>query len=660
VIILHWLSGPKNPRPLGQLHGHNAETPYLLGKHFYQQAYPHIAEELWRWDVENRQGPWVDRSREDLVELYLQQRRYAEAEELALPFRSSEDKGPRRLFFRSLYWQRKNQEAIAELSKWGSFDFTAWETMENLLFEGVVKIRAAEVAGLSTGDSPLPAEGAQALWQLYSRYWETNLHDRGASFFAEDPARYEFFGPDQALWIQAKSAWVRGEKEEAWDLVTDLAGVNPPWFTQGMVLAEWSYWTREQGETRSGISWLEDIWDTGYRRSYGYGRMQARSRNHPQAVQAYLKSLAFTQDPGLRDSSLLYLLESAREMSWDRLISLLGEYSPSNPNRFDDFWDEIRVELVSDRSWATLKRLGPFLKVWASSWVQAEWAFWQQYWPESTDLSPLEDYSNPYNIAVAVGDLSAPVLNLPEEGVSHFQEEWRPQSALEEELAAYLRYGFWTRAFRILKDQKEAFGLSLRWTLIRSFEEHQQNHYAISLWQDLWDEGYRSAEVFRGLFPLAFQEEITAAAQEAGLPVSLLYGLVREESRFNPKAGSHAGAQGLSQLMPATAADVARRIKLQDYDVHVPQDNLKIGAWYLAHRLDQFGNGAKALMAYNAGSGRVRRWEREWAALTPRQYLLAVPIKETRRYVQKVLVSALWYSKLYGFEDPGSIIRTVF
>jgi soluble lytic murein transglycosylase-like protein len=635
-------------RPKAQLHGQSVETPYLLGLHFYQQAYPHIAEELWLWDLEQRQGHWALMSRKDLANLYLQQKRYQEAEELTRPYRSSEDKSLRRLYFLSLYWQREDRAALEELLNWGDQDFTNWETMENLLYQGVVNLRLGRGAG------------AASLWLLFSQYWENNLHSRAASFFREDPERYTHFDTDQALWMKAKSSWVSGARGDAWSFLSQLAERNPPWFTQGMVLAEWSYWAREMNRTRTGLSWLSKDWDSSYRKSYAYGRLQARARNHSGAVGAFTRSLELTQDPGLRDSSLLYLLRSAREVGIERLIQVLEEFWPSRLSSLDDFWDETRVSLVSRRDWRALGQLTPFLENWASPWVQWEWAFWQQYWPQQADITPPSDYSDPYNIGQAVGLLSSPVLAVPAEGERYYEEDWRPETVQERELAAYVRYGFWPEAFRLLKAQKDELDLAARWTMIRSFETYQLYHYSISLWQDLWNQGERSAEVFRGLFPRAFQQEIEAAAEDAGLPTALLYGLVREESRFNPKAGSHAGAQGLSQLMPATAEDVARRIRIQDYDVHLPADNLRIGAWYLAHRLDQFGNGSKALMAYNAGSGRVRRWERGWGMLTPQQYVLAIPIKETRRYVQKVLVSALWYSKLYGFEDPKSIIRAVF
>ena len=92
--------------------------------------------------------------------------------------------------------------------------------------------------------------------------------------------------------------------------------------------------------------------------------------------------------------------------------------------------------------------------------------------------------------------------------------------------------------------------------------------------------------------------EITKAANAAGIDPRLLAALVRAESAFDAGAGSHAGAIGLAQLMPGTAAELG----VDPYD---PVQNLRGGARYLADQLDRFGSPELALAAYNAGPGRV-------------------------------------------------------
>jgi soluble lytic murein transglycosylase-like protein len=117
-----------------------------------------------------------------------------------------------------------------------------------------------------------------------------------------------------------------------------------------------------------------------------------------------------------------------------------------------------------------------------------------------------------------------------------------------------------------------------------------------------------------------FAAEITAAAARNGVDPALLTGLIRAESNFDPSATSPAGAQGLTQLMPGTAASLGVTNPLD------PAQSIDGGARYLRQQLDRFGGDAsKALAAYNAGPGAVERFGG------------VPPYAETQAYVRKVL-----------------------
>jgi len=117
---------------------------------------------------------------------------------------------------------------------------------------------------------------------------------------------------------------------------------------------------------------------------------------------------------------------------------------------------------------------------------------------------------------------------------------------------------------------------------------------------------------------MPFHTEIVAAARSADLHPWLLVALVRAESNFDPSAVSRAGASGLTQLMPATAADQGVT------DVFDPAQNLDAGAGYLRAMIDRFGSLTLALAAYNAGPTTVERYEG------------VPPYRETRNYVRRV------------------------
>jgi len=117
-----------------------------------------------------------------------------------------------------------------------------------------------------------------------------------------------------------------------------------------------------------------------------------------------------------------------------------------------------------------------------------------------------------------------------------------------------------------------------------------------------------------------FTAEISAAAQRNGVDPALLTGLIHAESNFDPSATSPAGAQGLTQLMPGTAASLGVTNPLD------PDQAIEGGAKYLRQQLDRFGGDAtKALAAYNAGPGAVERFGG------------VPPYAETQAYVRKVL-----------------------
>jgi len=146
-------------------------------------------------------------------------------------------------------------------------------------------------------------------------------------------------------------------------------------------------------------------------------------------------------------------------------------------------------------------------------------------------------------------------------------------------------------------------------------------------------------------FPTLHREPLEAAAKQNDLDEALVYGIIRQESRFNPDARSSAGALGLMQLMPATARWVARQIDVKPFRADMlsrPETNLQMGTYYLRRVLSDLGHPILATAAYNAGPGRARRW-RDERPLEGAIYTETIPFNETREYVKKVFTNAWYY-----------------
>lgn len=120
----------------------------------------------------------------------------------------------------------------------------------------------------------------------------------------------------------------------------------------------------------------------------------------------------------------------------------------------------------------------------------------------------------------------------------------------------------------------------------------------------------------------SFTDIIKAASEKYGVGEDVIQAVIQQESSFNAQAVSSCGAQGLMQLMPATA----RSLGVADpFDA---EQNIMAGTKYLKEKLDEFGgNLGLALAAYNAGSGAVRK------------YAGIPPYKETQNYVNKIMKS---------------------
>jgi soluble lytic murein transglycosylase len=152
-------------------------------------------------------------------------------------------------------------------------------------------------------------------------------------------------------------------------------------------------------------------------------------------------------------------------------------------------------------------------------------------------------------------------------------------------------------------------------------------------------------------YPLAFRDQIARVSDGAAIPPDLLQALMREESALDPRALSPSGALGLTQVMPATARMVARKLKLTGYQTSRlldPETNIRIGGAYLGELYARFQHPALALASYNAGPGAVSGWLKVRGSLPLDAFVEEIPLDETRGYVKRCLRSFAAYQFLYS------------
>jgi soluble lytic murein transglycosylase len=156
------------------------------------------------------------------------------------------------------------------------------------------------------------------------------------------------------------------------------------------------------------------------------------------------------------------------------------------------------------------------------------------------------------------------------------------------------------------------------------------------------------------LYPRYFQDEIAARSAAHGADPRLVLAIMREESRFEPKARSAASARGLLQLIITTARDVGKALGLLDVsseDLYDPAVAIGIGSRYVADLQREFaGDPYQTAAAYNAGPNQSKLWARLAPAPGHDYFLSAVNFDETKDYVRKVMNSYERYGEIYGEE----------
>lgn len=164
-------------------------------------------------------------------------------------------------------------------------------------------------------------------------------------------------------------------------------------------------------------------------------------------------------------------------------------------------------------------------------------------------------------------------------------------------------------------------------------------------------------------FPLTHQALVVKQSQKQNINPAWIFAVIRQESAFTPDAKSGAGALGLMQLMPRTARQIARRLRVHMRSTRKAllniTTNVRLGVGYLKRISDRYnGHPVLATAAYNAGTSRVKSWLPEAGTSVPADlWVEMIPFNETRNYLKRVLTYTVIYEKRLGLPSSTLLER---
>jgi soluble lytic murein transglycosylase len=157
--------------------------------------------------------------------------------------------------------------------------------------------------------------------------------------------------------------------------------------------------------------------------------------------------------------------------------------------------------------------------------------------------------------------------------------------------------------------------------------------------------------VYYLLYPYGFKEYIDKYSAEFNVDPLFVLAVIREESRFQPDAGSYAGALGLMQIIPKTGKGIASQLGISKFSNQMlldPEMSIRMGSYYLSRQLESFNqNKYYACGAYNGGPGSMSKWISSWGDKDIDEFIEYVSYDETRNYIKKVMGSYFFYQMLY-------------
>jgi soluble lytic murein transglycosylase len=273
------------------------------------------------------------------------------------------------------------------------------------------------------------------------------------------------------------------------------------------------------------------------------------------------------------------------------------------------------------------------------------------------------DYANSYYGRLAEGHLRRAGRLPPRDSVRKASNPLPPPASValptEPTIRLLLAAGLYDDALSELRHAQRVWGSSpaIDATIAWAYHRKGELRRAITLMRRAYPQHLTAdgealpPEILQVIYPLAYWDSIKRESARLGLDPYIIAALIGQESTFDPQIKSPANAWGLMQVVPATGRRLARSLEIRNFSTRrltEPELNLRLGTYYFARLIQQFGGTYYALASYNAGENRVVRWKAERPGLDEDEFIDDIPFPETQNYVKRILGTAEDYRRLYG------------
>jgi soluble lytic murein transglycosylase len=410
--------------------------------------------------------------------------------------------------------------------------------------------------------------------------------------------------------------------------------------------------------------------------------------NRTESLREFKFAMNSTNNPALYDSALWYYLTISKNNSTLSAINALLEFASTwnDASWFDDFLDDLATTLLTSSSWDTFYSIYKFIGPYASDMINSKYAYiagrlLQDKLTTESETDTPQAITNAFLTAWNAQNgklyyrlMAADKLSIsPEQVLEQLTKQnnnWTIQN--DDATVKEIQYLFKTHKYSQVLSTYTLNRFHISTENAFKIAQDLENTTASNL--NLYPESLRifvaainasdktlGKQELSFLYPQYYSTFVSENSKKYNFPEYYLYALIRSESFFDADIVSYADAVGLTQLLESTAADMARKLHINEYDITTPEDNILLGTHYIQELYQRLDNSySLAFFSYNGGISRVRRWKDEWQNLSPDLFLEVLPLSQTREYGRKIASAAAMYGMLYYNKTTHEVLEELF